>query len=187
MDIRLRDCFVLAKRDEEKSKKHKELILIEKDDKKAGEYLEKAKTNLKTCDLFKSNRLDYKIPEEWFYTLYYCALAILAKFGVESRSQKCTAIFLRYLKETKLIDYDDEFIDRITVYSDKEERSDVDERESARYGASVKSEEVIKKYDMMIEMCKRCISQCEELVFSDVKFEIPKDILNINKTIDDKR
>ncbi len=179
MDTRLKDCFILARKNESKGKKHKGLILTQKDDKSAEEYVEKAKTNLKTCELFKSNRLDYKIPEEWFYTLYYCALAILAKFGIESRSQKCTAIFLRYLKENGLLEYDVEFIDRITVYSDKEEKSDVDERETARYGSSVKSEDVMQKYDMMMDICKRCISQCEEIVFSNKKFEIPKEIIDI--------
>src|SRR3989344_9330181 len=105
------DCFINALKDEQKSKKHKGLLFIGKDDKKAQEYVEKAKTNLRTCELFKINGLNYKIPEEWFYTMYYCALAILAKFGVESRSQKCTALFLRYLQEHKLIIYDSDFID----------------------------------------------------------------------------
>jgi len=121
--------------------------------------------------------LDFKIPEEWFYTQYYCALAILAKFGVESRSQKCTASFLRYVKSKGLIDYADEFIDRITVYSDKNETSDVDEREIARYGSSVHSEEIMQKYNFMEEVCKKCIDQCEAIVFSDQKFEIPKELL----------
>jgi len=179
MDNKVRDCFVLAKRDEEKGKKHKGLLFVKRDDKKAEEYLEKAKTNLKTCELFKANELDYKIPEEWFYTLYYCSLSVLSKFGIESRSQKCTAIFLRYLKEMKLIDYDDEFIDRITVYSDKEEKSDVDEREIARYGSYIHIEEIIQKYDMMMDVCKRCISQCEEIIFSDKKFELPREILDL--------
>ena len=94
------------------------------------------------------------------YTLtYYCALAILAKFGVESRSQRCTAAFLRYAKDNGLIGYDDEFIDRITVYSAKEEKSDVDERETARYGSSISNEEVEAKYDYMADICKKAISQ----------------------------
>lgn len=178
MDIRkTKECFLQARKDENKGKKHKGLIVVEPDDKKAEEYIEKAKTNLQTCELYKERGLDYKIPEEWFYTMYYCALAILAKFGIESRSQKCTALFLRYVKEMGLVDYDDEFIDRITVYSDKEEKSDVDEREDARYGSSVHSEEIMQKYDVMTSVCKRCISQCEEIVFSDKEFKIPKEII----------
>ena len=75
-----------------------------------------------------------------------------------------------------MIDYDDEFIDKITVHTEKEERSIVDEREDARYGASVQSEEVIEKYDFMMGVCKRCISQAEEIVYSDKKFEIPEEL-----------
>ena len=103
-------CFSLARKDEEKGKKHKGLLFIGKDDKKEEEYVKKTKVNLSLCEIYKKQRMDYKIPEEWFYSQYYCALAILAKFGVESRSQKCTALFLRYVKDKGLIDYDGKFI-----------------------------------------------------------------------------
>lgn len=172
------ECFSNAKKEEEKGKKHKGLLFVGRDDKKAEEYVQKAKTNLGTCDLYKKQRLDYKIPEEWFYSQYYCALAILAKFGVESRSQKCTALFLRYVKDKSLIDYDDEFINRIMVYKEKEEKTDVDEREDARYGSAVQSEEIIGKYEFMMDVCRRCISACEEIVFSGKEFIVPKELLD---------
>ncbi|HLD00130.1 MAG TPA: hypothetical protein VJC39_00120 [Candidatus Nanoarchaeia archaeon] len=172
------DCFSLAKKDEEKGKKHKGLLFVGKDDKKAEEYIQKAKVNLQLCELYKKQRIDYKIPEEWFYSQYYCALAILAKFGVESRSQKCTALFLRHVKDKGWIDYDEEFIDRIMVYKEKEEKTDVDEREDARYGSAVQSEEIMGKYGLMMNVCRRCISACEEIVFSEKKFELPKELLN---------
>ncbi|MFH0798528.1 MAG: hypothetical protein V1906_03895 [Candidatus Woesearchaeota archaeon] len=172
----VRDCFANAKKDEKKGKKHKGLLIINPDQKKAEGYIVKAKLNLELCGLYKERGFDYKIPEEWFYTLYYCALAILAKFGIESRSQKCTAAFLRYAKDNGLIDYDDEFIDRITVYSDKEEKSDVDERESSRYGSSTKSREISSKYEYMTDVCKRVISQCEYIVFSREEFKVPTEL-----------
>lgn len=172
-----RNCFLNAQKDEDKRKKHKGLLVVEKDDKNAEEYLQKAKTNLEFCGIYKEKRLDYKIPEEWFYTMYYCALAILSKFGVETRNQKCTALFLRYVKDKGLINYDDEFIDRITVYSDKDVKSDVDEREDARYGSSVKSEDIMQRYDTMMEICRSCITQCEEIVFSKNKFEVPRELV----------
>lgn len=172
----VRDCFVNALKDEKKGKKHKGLLIISQDDKKAKEYLAKAKMNLELCGFYREKGFDYKIPEEWFYTLYYCALAILSKFGIESRSQKCTAAFLRYAKDNGLIDYDDEFIDRITVYRGKEEKSDVDERENARYGSSIKSKEVASKYDYMTNICKKAISQCEEIVFSSKEFKVPNEL-----------
>ncbi len=172
----VRDCFVSAAKDEKKGRKHKGLLITKPDDKTAKEYLTKAKVNLQLCDLYKEQGFDYKIPEEWFYTLYYCALAILAKFGIESRSQKCTASFLRYAKDNDLIYYDYEFIDRITVYRAKEEKSDVDERESARYSSSIKSKEIESKYNYMINVCKKAISQCEEIVFSNKEFKVPKEL-----------
>jgi len=176
---KVQDCFLSAKKYEESGRKHKGLLVIGRDDKKAEEYVKKAKTNLETCELYKERRLDYKIPEEWFYTLYYCALAILAKFGIESRNQRCTALFLRYVKEKEIISYDKKFIDKITVYSSKEEKSSVDEREDARYSSSVKNEEIIEKYDLMMNECREAISQCEDLVFSEKIFEVPEELRSI--------
>lgn len=176
MKKEVRDCFVNAIKSEKKGKKHKGLLITQPNNKMAEEYLAKAKVNLQLCSLYKEQGFEYKIPEEWFYTLYYCALAILSKFGIESRSQKCTAAFLRHVKDSGLIGYDDEFIDRITVYSSKEEKSDVDERETARYSSTIKSKEVSSKYEYMTGVCKKAISQCEEMVFSDKEFKVPKEL-----------
>lgn len=173
----VRDCFVNAINDEKKGKKHKGLITTAPNTEEAKRFLEKAKVNLQLCDLFKSQGFDYKIPEEWFYTLYYCALAILSKFGIESRSQKCTASFLKYAKDSKLIEYEDEFLDRITVYSSKEEESDVDEREKSRYGSAIKSKEIESKFESMNIICKKAIAQCEEIVYSEKEFKVPKELL----------
>lgn len=175
------ECFKTAIKDEEKGKKHKGLLIISPNDQKAKEYLNKAKINLELCDLYRERRIDYKIPEEWFYTFYYCGLAILTKFGIESRSQRCTALFLRYVKNKDLIDYDNEFIDRITVHRDKEKESDVDEREKARYGPSIKNEEVTNKYEFMTNLCRKAIFQCEEIIFSNREFKIPNEIIKLIK------
>jgi len=176
MNKKLRECFRNALNDEKKRRKHKGLLVAGKDDKTAEEYIKKAKLNLELCDFYKEKRFDYKIPEEWFYTLYYCALAILSKFGVESRNQRCTASFLRYVKDKGIINYGDEFINRIMVYTDKEKSSDVDNREKVRYGSSIMSKEIEIKYEKMISLCKEAISQAEEIVFSDQKFEVPKEL-----------
>lgn len=173
------ECFKIAIKDELKGKKHKGLLVTKPDNKIAKEYLQKAKTNLELCEFFKMKGFDYKIPEEWFYTLYYCALSILSRFGIESRSQKCTAYFLKYAKEKELIDYDDEFIERITVYNSKEEKSDVDEREKARYGSHTKSREIESRFEYMNNLCKKAISQTEEIIFSEKEFKIPEEIKNI--------
>ena len=177
MTTQVKDCFVTAKVAEEKGKKHKGLLLIKPDQKKAEAYIVKAKDNLLLCDFYKEKRFDYKIPEEWYYTMYYCALAILSKFGVESRNQRCTALFLRSVTEKGIIALSSDFLDHITVHGDKEETSAVDEREQARYGASVQSEEIMVKYDSMMALCTRYISETEEIVYSDKELVVPKELV----------
>lgn len=174
---KVKNCFINAKKDEEKGKKHKGLLVVEPNHEQALEYISKAKRNLRWCEKYKKEGDDYKLPEEWFYTIYYCALSILSEFGIESRSQKCTALFLRYAKEANLITLDEDFIDRITVHSEIERKTDVDEREDARYGPKVKDREIVEKYDVMMERCKTCIAQTEELVFSKREFKIPKEAM----------
>ena len=174
----LRECFSNALEDEKKGKKHKGILAIKPNAKEAEEYVIKAKRNLELCKVCRDNSFDYKLPEEWFYTLYYCGLAILSKFGIESRSQRCTGMFLSYIRDKKLIEYDEEFIKRIMVYREKEQKSDVDKRENARYSSSIKIKEIEKDYDNMMNLCKEAISQCEDIVFSDKSFKIPKELYN---------
>jgi len=68
-------------------------------------------------------------------------------------------------------------IGRIMVYKEKGDETDVDEREKARYGSSVYSEEIMQKYGFMMDVCRKCISQCEAIVFSGSKFTIPKELI----------
>jgi len=172
----LRECFKTAEKDEEKGRKHKGLLLGKPNDKSAQEYIQKAKMELELCEIYKQKGIDYKIAEEWFYTLYYCALAILDKFGIESRSQKYTALFMKYIKDKNLIDYDNEFIQRITVYREKDEKSEVDEREESRYSSTIKNEKIRERYEEMTNLCKKAISQSEEIVFSDKELKLPKEL-----------
>jgi len=176
MSEEVKECFKIAEKEEKKGKKHKGLLKTGPSTENAKQYLIKAKECLKFCGVYKQLNADYKIPEEWYYALYYCALAILCKFGVESRSQRCTALFLRYAKDKGLIDYDDEFIKRIMVYKEKDKKTDVDQREEARYSPKIKLEDVSKDYDKMMSICKEAISQAEEIVFSNKEFKVPKEL-----------
>lgn len=176
MTQELKECFRNAEKEEKKGRKHKGLLKTLPSIENAKQYLIKAKECLKFCELYKQLNADYKIPEEEYYALYYCALAILSKFGVESRSQRYTALFIRYAKDKGLIDYDDEFINRIMVYKEKDKKTDVDQREEARYSPRIKLEEVSKNYDKMMTLCKNAIFQCEEIVFSNKELKVPKEL-----------
>ena len=181
MSKEIKGCFESARKDEEKGKKHKGLLVAAPSIGKAKEYLDKAKDTLRFCEMYKEVGADYKIPEEWYYSLYYYALAILCKFGVETRSQRCTALFIKYAKEKGLINYDTKFIERIIVHKEKNKRTAVDEREEARYGPKIKIEKVEKIYDDTMKLCKEAISQAEEIVFSDKKLKVPEELYKKNK------
>lgn len=171
------DCFSEAKKLDEKGKKHKGLLITKPDDKQSKAYIIKAKKNLLLCDIYREKRFDYMIEEAWYYTMYYCALAILSRFGVESRNQDCTAKFLSFVQQNELIALSPDFIQQITVHSDKGELSAVDAREEARYGASIQSEETLQKYTYMMDLCRRYISETEEVVYSDKEFIVPKEFM----------
>ena len=85
-------------------------------------------------------------------------------------------MFLEYLQSKGVINYGEEFIESITVHKEKGKESEVDRREEARYGSSIKMEKVAERYDEMMELCKRAISQAEEIVYSDNKYEVPKEL-----------
>lgn len=175
------ECFAAAEEDEQKGRKHKGLLFTKPNQEEAKGFIAKAKQNLELCQFFKEKGFEYKIPEEWFYTLYYCALAILAMFGVESRSQRCTGLFLSYVKSKRLIEYDDEFIERIQVYKQKEKLSDVDEREKGRYSTLIHMKEVLREYDEMMALCRKAISQSEEIVFSEKSLKVPAELMKREK------
>jgi len=40
----------------------------------------------------------------------------------------------------------------------------------------MKSKEIEGKYNYMTNLCKKAISQAEEIVFSDKEFKVPKEI-----------
>src|SRR3989344_4935134 len=180
MNVKIKECFESARKDESKGKKHKGLLIAEPSLKKAEEYLDKARDSLRFCEIYKNAGSDYKIPEEWYYSLYYCALAILCKFGVETRSQRCTALFIQYVKEKGLIEYDNKFIERIMVHKEKDKITAVDEREEARYGPQIKMEKVEERYDDTMKLCKEAISQAEEIIYSDKSYIVPKELTELS-------
>jgi hypothetical protein len=173
---KLKECFKISEKEEKEGRKHKGLLIVEPNDNFAKDYVKKAKNALEWCEIYKTKEADYKIPEEWFYALYYCALAFLAKLGVESRSQKYTSLFLSYLQDKNIVDYGKEFIDSIAVHKEKGKESEVDKREEARYSSSIRMDNVAERYDKMMEFCKKAISKTEEIIFSDKQLTIPREL-----------
>ena len=130
---KLRYCINKAKNEGEK---HRGIRVIEPDLARAGRHIEKAKHNVKAMlYLIKGNFLDWAVNAS-FYSMYHCCLAILAKFGYESRNQDCTFAAIETLIEEKKVSLPLEKLRRISL-PDRGNTLDTDEvielREDAQY------------------------------------------------------
>ena len=66
--------------------KHRGIKVVEPNIVQAGKHIAKAQHNLKAMlYLIRGNFLDWAVNAS-FYSMYHCCLAILAKFGYESRN-----------------------------------------------------------------------------------------------------
>ncbi len=131
---KLKWCINKAKNE---SDKHRGIKVINPDPVQAEKHIAKAQHNLKTMLLLiKGNSLDWAINAS-FYTMYHCCLAVLAKFGYESRNQECTFAAIETLIVEKKIDLPIEKLRRIST-PDRAETVDSSEiielREDAQYG-----------------------------------------------------
>jgi|SRR3989344_6066914 len=99
-------CLKKAKVEIEKGEIHSGLVKIEPDKELALDYLKKAKHNL---EVFLYNKeggfYDWTI-NIGFYVMYHCCLAIITKFGYESRNQECTLALIESLIENEKLDED---------------------------------------------------------------------------------
>ncbi len=117
--------------------KHRGIKLVEPNMVQAGKHVAKAQHNLKAMlYLIRGNFMDWAVNAS-FYSMYHCCLAILAKFGYESRNQDCTFAAVEVLIEEKKISLPIEKLRRISL-PDRRETLDTDEvielREDAQYG-----------------------------------------------------
>ena len=62
------------------------------------------------------------------------------------------------------------------LYKEKEESTDVDVREKGRYSSVIHMKEMILQYEGMMNLCKRAISQCEEIVLSRAAYSLPPEL-----------
>lgn len=136
-------CINKAKKELQEGKKHKGLVEVKPDLKRAATHLDKAAHNFKAISAFSEIGFSDWSVSAAFYTIYHCFLAILAKHGYESRNQECTVSAIKYLKEHGKIKLGDSFIEAFRSHAEVEERhthtaSDLRElREDFQYGVNV--------------------------------------------------
>ena len=171
-------CLDKAKKAIQEGRKHAGLVEVAPDLKKAATHIRKAEHNFKAISAFAQIGFSDWSVSAAFYTTYHCFLAILAKYGYESRNQECTVSAIRYLKDEGKIQIEDRLIEALKTHAEGEERhahtaSDLRElREDFQYGVGV-------EYKIGIEQLQKTCAEMLELqrmryTKSNVKYSVTR-------------
>ncbi len=96
-------CLNKANAEIAKGELHRGLVKTVPDKKSALEYIKKAEHNLEAFQYNKKGGFYDWTISIGFYVMYHCCLAIITKFGYESRNQECTLALMESLIEDKEI------------------------------------------------------------------------------------
>lgn len=131
-------CLKKAEKELKQGEKHRGLINIKSDMKKAKEHILKAEHYLKATDYLKKGNFSDISTSTVFYSMYHCLLAIAAKFGYESGNQECTFALVSTLIEEGKINFEQSLLDRISQLEVQEDtQTSVEIREQYQYGTSL--------------------------------------------------
>jgi len=108
-------CLRKAEKELKEGKKHRGLVKIEPDLEEARKHLAKAEHNFSAINCFdKEGFSDWSISAV-FYCIYHCFLAIISKFGYESRNQECTFALIESFIEDKKINLNREELEKVSL------------------------------------------------------------------------
>ncbi|MDP2926383.1 MAG: HEPN domain-containing protein [Nanoarchaeota archaeon] len=159
-------CLKKAEKELKEGTKHRGLVKTEESIEEARKHILKAEHNLQAIQYFDSGGFSDWSMSAVFYCIYHCFLAIISKFGYESRNQECTIAVVKYFKEEGKIDLETKFIEALENYDDKErhETNVIEKREQYTYGTSV-SVDNKEEIEKNINLCKDCLDKTKEIVF----------------------
>ena len=157
-------CITKAQKELQAGKKHRGLVKVDANLKRAREHLAKAEHNLKVTLYLQRGGFTDWCSNSLFYAIYHCFLAILAKFGYETRNQECTFAFIASLIEDKQIAISREDLEKVSALEISETQESpataVSIRESYQYSTKVSLED--KDYQELFELAKRIIDLTKE-------------------------
>lgn len=132
-------CLNKAEKELKESNFHRGLVKQDQDLELAKKHIIKAEHNLKAALYFEKGGFSDWSASAFFYCIYHCFLAILRKFGYESRNQECSIAVVEILKEEKKIDIDQKFIDALKIEKAQErhESNVISIRENFQYTTDV--------------------------------------------------
>jgi len=158
-------CLNKAKKELEESDLHRGLIKTQENIELAQKHIIKAEHNLKSAIYLEKGGFSDWSTSSFFYCIYHCFLAILRKFGYESRNQECTISVIEMLKEEGKIDIDEKIINnlKITKTEEMHESNIIKLREEFQYSTDLnfKGKE---EFNKLIELCKEAINKTKEII-----------------------
>ena len=157
-------CLKKAETELKTSNKHRGLININPDLEKAKKHIKKAEHNLELMIYLRNSKYSDWCSSAAFYSAYHCLLAIISKFGYESRNQECTFALIFYLIETKKINMDKKLIEKIYVLEAKEvmEATTTEIREQYQYGTELSFKDDIFKE--ILDITKKILGKAKEII-----------------------
>lgn len=159
-------CLNKAKRELEETGLHRGLVKEEQDMNLAEKHVIKAEHNLSAALYFEKGGYGDWSMSAFFYCLYHCFLAILRKYGYESRNQECTLAVIESLKEEGKIDVNNKFIDTLKITKIKEtDYSIIKMREAFQYGVELDFKRK-DEFEELTKMCKELIDTTREIIHS---------------------
>jgi uncharacterized protein (UPF0332 family) len=156
-----------AKRELKETGLHRGLVEGVHDDRMARMHIAKAEHNLSAALFFQKNNYSDWSASAFFYCIYHCLLAIIRKYGYESRNQECTFATVDMLKEQGKIKLDKKFIDTLNINKSKEDNlSTIKIREDFQYGTEIEFSQK-DEFAHLTELCKECLAATREIVFEN--------------------
>ncbi|MEK6811848.1 MAG: HEPN domain-containing protein [Nanoarchaeota archaeon] len=136
--------------------RHKGLRKIDIDEKLVEEHIKKAKHNLNAITEFKNVGYSDWSASAAFYALYHCLLALLVRFGYQSRNQTCTFAFVEDLinrgKISLKLEELKEIFDRDITENLAHSEKILDIRENMQY--SFKTSMEVQEFNRLLERTK---------------------------------
>ena len=156
-------CLNKAKKEMNEGKKHRGLVVIKPDEKKAMDHIAKAEHNINVTLYLHNGGFTDWCSSSLFYVMYHSFLAILAKFGYESRNQECTFAVIRSLVEDNKISLEKDDLEKISsLGKGQEESTFVSIREEYQY--STKTSLGNKEYEDLLNLAKKILDQTKEII-----------------------
>ena len=156
-------CLKKAEKELKEEGKHRGLVVVTPDKKKALEHIKKAEHNFEGAINFSKIGYSDWSASAFFYSMYQCFLAIAAKFGYESGNQECTFALIETLIEDKKISLDKKLLDKVaSMEIPKESSTSTEIREEYQYGTKLSINENL--YKELLELAQKILSQTKVII-----------------------